>query len=223
MYSKSILIHPTTVCYCNRSLAYFKIQNFKKSLEDATKSIQLDKNSFKGYFRRAEAHVELGDYELAIDDFEQSILIRADNNTKRKLVECKRRQAEILKEEGNEVLKTGDVKRAIELYTKSIDFYPTSHCYGNRSLAHYKLQNYKDAVADATDSLQCDKNNSKGFLRRADAYMALKENEQALIDYKRALELNPNDSRTQKRINKLTKLTSTGKGMKLISYKWERL
>ena len=52
--------------------------------------------------------------------------------------------------------------------------------------------------------------------------MALKEYEQALNDYKRALDLNPNDSRTQKKIDKLTKVTGTGKWIELISYKWER-
>ena len=51
--------------------------------------------------------------------------------------------------------------------------------------------------------------------------MALKEHEQALMDYRHALHLNPNDSRTKKKIHKLIKVTGRGKGIQLINNKWE--
>ena len=165
----------------------------------------------------------LENYELAIADFEQSNCIQPSSNTNTKLNQCKQKQAEILKEEGNKVFKTGDIKKSIEIYTKSINLHPTSHCYGNRSLANYKLQNYEDSAADATDSLRCDKNYSKGFLRRADAYMALQKYEQAIMDYNYALALNPSDTATQKRIYELMKIMNTGKDTKLIFYERDKL
>ena len=161
----------------------------------------------------------LENYELAIADFEKSNCIQPSSNTNTKLNKCKQKLAEILKEEGNKVFKTGDIKKSIEIYTKSINLHPTSHCYGNRSLANYKLQNYEDSASDATDSLRCDKNYSKGFLRRADAYMALQKYEQAIMDYNYALALNPSDTATLKKIYKLQKAMNTGKEIKLISCK----
>ena len=216
LYSQSISMYPTSVCYGNRSFAHYKLQNFKSSLEDATKSVQLDRNYSKGYYRRAEAHMALQNYELAIADFEQSDRIQPNRSLIRKLNECKRKQSEIFKEKGNTILKAGDYEKSIHLYTKSINMYATSHCYGNRSLAHYKMQNFENAIDDATNALRCDENYCKGYLRRADAYVALQNYDYAIKDYKSFLTWNSNDSRIVEKISVLEKMISTGEKNKLV-------
>ena len=153
----------------------------------------------------------LQNYELAIADFEQSDRIQPNRSLVRKLNDCKRKQGEILKEEGNKVLKAGDYEKSIHLYTKSINLYPTSHCYGNRSLAHYKMQNFENAIDDASNALRSDENYSKGYLRRADAYVALQNYDYAIEDYKNFLTWNPNDTRIIEKISKLEKMITTGK------------
>ena len=65
----------------------------------------------------------LQNYELAIADFEQSDRIQPNRSLVRKLNDCKRKQGEILKEEGNKILKAGDYEKSIHLYTKSINMY----------------------------------------------------------------------------------------------------
>eukprot|EP01080_Neovahlkampfia_damariscottae_P009511 gene9511-1718_t len=45
--------------YSNRSLIFFKLQNFEKSLKDAETAINLSPNWFKGYFRKANSLIEL--------------------------------------------------------------------------------------------------------------------------------------------------------------------
>ena len=70
-YSKAIDVYPNeAVYYGNRSLMYLKTECFGYALNDATKSIELDKNYVKGYYRRAAAHMALGKFKLALRDFE---------------------------------------------------------------------------------------------------------------------------------------------------------
>ena len=138
LYSQSISVYPTAVCYGNRSFAYYKLQKFAESLDDAKKSIQLDKNYAKGYFRRAEAYMALQSYELAMADFEHSSRIQPNPKTTMKLNESKQKQAEALKEEGNNILKAGNVKKAIDFYTKSTGLLPIINFKSMRT--QYKTQ-----------------------------------------------------------------------------------
>ena len=214
LYTQSISVHPTSVCYGNRSFAYFKLHNYEASLEDATNSLQYDEQYYKGYFRRAEANMALENYELAISDFEKFHNIQPNSSILDRIMECKRKQAEVLKEEGNKVLKAGDIKMSIELYTKSIGLFPTSHCYGNRSYAFYKIQNFENSVADATESLRYDNSYSKGYLRRADAHAALKNNELAINDYISYLKEHPTEIQIFEKIQQLNRMIETGKKRK---------
>ena len=101
------------------------------------------------------------------------------------------KQAELLKKKGNEEFIKGNVSKSIELYTQSIHLYPTSMCYGNRSFAYYKLERFEEALQDATTSVQLDKHYPKGYFRRAEAQMALKNYDQAIKDYEHTNSLQP--------------------------------
>ena len=71
LYSKAIELNPTVaVYYGNRSIAYLKTECFGYALNDASKSIELDKMYVKGYYRRAGAHMSLGKFKLALRDYE---------------------------------------------------------------------------------------------------------------------------------------------------------
>ena len=105
--------------------------------------------------------------------------------------EAKEKQAELLKKKGNEEFRKGNISKSIELYTQSIDLYPTSICYGNRSFAYYKLEKFEKSLNDATTSVELDKRYPKGYFRRAEAQMALKNYDQAIKDYEHTNSLQP--------------------------------
>jgi tetratricopeptide (TPR) repeat protein len=50
-YSNAITLNQLPVYYCNRSYAYFLIENFQNSLNDAREAIKLDSKSLKGWYR----------------------------------------------------------------------------------------------------------------------------------------------------------------------------
>ena len=98
----------------------------------------------------------------------------------------KKKQAEFLKKKGNEEFRKGNISKSIELYTQSIDLYPTSICYGNRSFSYYKLEKFELSLEDATTSVELDKCYPKGYFRRAEAQIALRNYDQAIKDYEHA-------------------------------------
>ncbi|KAM7237639.1 hypothetical protein CapIbe_011883 [Capra ibex] len=84
-------------------------------------------------------------------------------------------RARALKEEGNELVKKGNHKQAIEKYSESLWFSNLeSATYSNRALCHLELKQYQEAVKDCTEALRLDGKNVKAFYRRAQAYKALK-------------------------------------------------
>ncbi|SCN43087.1 conserved Plasmodium protein, unknown function [Plasmodium ovale] len=63
-YTRSINYQPNcSLLYTNRSLAYFKIGAYDKSLEDALKAKDIDEDNLKSYYRICEAYNALNDEE----------------------------------------------------------------------------------------------------------------------------------------------------------------
>ncbi|KAI4840404.1 tetratricopeptide repeat protein [Plasmodium brasilianum] len=63
-YTRSINYSPeSSILYTNRSLAYFKIGRYDKSLEDALKARKLDEDNLKSYYRICEAYNALNDVD----------------------------------------------------------------------------------------------------------------------------------------------------------------
>ncbi|XP_042836251.1 mitochondrial import receptor subunit TOM34 isoform X1 [Panthera tigris] len=108
-------------------------------------------------------------------------------------------RARVLKEEGNELVKKGNHKKAIEKYSESLSFSDVeSATYSNRALCHLVLKQYKEAVKDCTEALRLDGRNVKAFYRRAQAYKALKDYKSSFEDISCLLQLEPGNGPAQK-------------------------
>jgi tetratricopeptide (TPR) repeat protein len=62
----------------NMALVFLKEKNYKKAIEKATYSINVEKSS-KAFFRRAQANILKGDFESAYLDFEESKKLDPDS------------------------------------------------------------------------------------------------------------------------------------------------
>lgn len=100
---------------------------------------------------------------------------------------------EELKSQANEHFKNGRYVEAMDFYSKAIDAEPlrkeTAPCFGNRSFAACKLEQYGQALGDSNQAIQLDPLYIKAYYRRAAAYMALNKHKMALEDFKRVAEL----------------------------------
>jgi serine/threonine-protein phosphatase 5 len=69
--------------------------------------------------------------------------------------------------------------------------------YRNRAWAHFKLNDFKSAIDDATRSIKLDPTFMKAYHTRGQAYFALKEYENAFKDFRIALDNEPNNKEIQ--------------------------
>ena len=68
-----------------------------------------------------------------------------------------------------------DFETAVELYSQAIDLEPSSDSYSSRAAVHLKMENWTEAVADATAAIKMQPSNSKAHLRKGVACFNLGE------------------------------------------------
>ncbi|CAG9793509.1 unnamed protein product [Diatraea saccharalis] len=105
-----------------------------------------------------------------------------------------RAEAERLKNEGNELMKTERHREALEKYTRAIELDPRNAVYFcNRAAAHFKLGENEAAVADCTAALTLQPDYGKAHGRLGLALTALERHREARQAYARAAQLEPDN------------------------------
>ncbi|KAJ7331979.1 hypothetical protein JRQ81_014159 [Phrynocephalus forsythii] len=116
-------------------------------------------------------------------------------------------QANALKLEGNEFVKKGNYKKAVEKYTDSLKLHKLeSTTYSNRALCYLNLKQYKEAIQDCSEALKIDPKNVKAFYRRAQAYKQLKDYRSSKADINSLLKIEPQNSAATKLLQELNTL-----------------
>ena len=92
VYTKAIELKPTSIYYRNRSVANLKLGRFDDALEDSTHSIQIDQKYSNGYRSRADVHMALQQYQLALQDYGRAREIDPNNpQLSGLIIKCKQR------------------------------------------------------------------------------------------------------------------------------------
>ena len=101
LYNKSLLWTETNQnvedfrisCYLNLSLAYLKMKEYNKSIEEATRVIQMQPKNVKALYRRGSAYLSFFMFEEAKLDFLEALNIEPNNknviNEYNNLLKCK--------------------------------------------------------------------------------------------------------------------------------------
>lgn len=127
-------------------------------------------------------------------------------------MERKKHLAETEKEKGNKFLKAGDYERAVEAYTKGMEFDSTNSILpANRALALIKQQKFGAAELDCTTSIVLDPLYVKAYLRRATARAGIGRTQDAISDYHRVLDLEPSNKQAKTELERLEKELSREK------------
>ena len=118
--------------------------------------------------------------------------------------ERKQQQAFYHKEKGNEFFKQGKWEEAVECYTKGLQHDSLNAViFANRAMALLKLQKYGAAVSDCDCSIELDDTYTKAYLRRATAHLKLGKKKEALADFKKVLEFEPENKLASSTAKKL--------------------
>ncbi|KAK3860103.1 hypothetical protein Pcinc_033820 [Petrolisthes cinctipes] len=75
--------------HLNLAMAYLKLKHSIEARDHANKSLEMDKKNIKAFFRRGQAYMNLGEYELAQSDFRACLNIEGNNKAaKQQLQQC---------------------------------------------------------------------------------------------------------------------------------------
>ena len=224
-YLSALEIDPRNeVVLANLAQIALKEGKWEKALEYCEQAIPLSminqKLRVKLMVRQAKAYRELGEWESARKSVEQARGIEPENQTLARLtqeiyVHLQREKYEGLKKEADESLRSGHPADALQLYKDLLvttrDSASRAALYTNICACHLMLGQYLDVVSVAERGLQLNPGTSvrlRLLSRRANAYSALGQVHSAIIDLRKALELDPENPALTQELSLLTQSRS---------------
>lgn len=170
-FSRAIQLEPTNAQYHNmRGFFLLTRKAHRRAVQDFSRAIELDAGYKQPRNNRGLALVSLGQYEAAIADFDQAIGL--DDG----YVDAYNNRGFAYFTQGKYVEAAADFERALELDGDYIN------AYNNHGLLCMKTQAYDRAVADFTNAITRDPQNSKYYVHRREAYLALDRKDEAEQD-----------------------------------------
>lgn len=103
-------------------------------------------------------------------------------------------EAERMKTEGNNLMRTEKFQEALDMYSKAIELdgsNPVFYC--NRAAAHSKMTSHHLAIEDCQRAIDMDPSYSKAYGRMGLAHSSLNKHKEAVDNFKKALELEPDN------------------------------
>ena len=102
-----------------------------------------------------------------------------------------------IKTKANEIFKQKKYEKAIEEYTKILEFDPNNKKFNslilaNRALCYQKLNKNVEALRDSNQSIKLNPFYARGYIKRGNVYMELKMFDDARADFQKAKDLDPN-------------------------------
>jgi len=86
--------------------------------------------------------------------------------------------------------------KAIENYTKAIEFDPdNAKYYSNRGASYHRIKKYENAIKDKSKAIELDPDNAKYYSNRGTSYNWQKEYKKAIEDHSKAIELEPDKAK----------------------------
>jgi len=186
----------TYLAWYGKALVYNRQYQYRDALEAIEKALATLPTREQGSEFHAEILHErgslywalsLGQYEKAIESYEQAIKIFPRNpnyyNSLSTLLVI--RQSFIRQD-------VRQYDRALEAINRAIEIAPRSGWYSNRGMLYGAWKKWDIALADYNKALALNPNNARAYINRADVYKERKEFDLALADYNRAIEIDAN-------------------------------
>jgi len=201
--------------YSDRGIAKWRMKQTKEAVDDFNRSIELSPENATLYNNRGNALMDLGHLEEAMKDFDRAIVLSpsygaAYNNrgnayaalhqynaafqSFRKAAEFLPQSAVPFNGRGRTHAELARYHAAVRDLTRAISLdQKYAAAYRNRAEANFAIANYDAAAVDATQALDLEPGVPQPnlLLLRARAYAAENKFKEAIADFDKALELNP--------------------------------
>lgn len=184
-----------------RRLVYSMLQFCSKELqsadlsEDAKESLEVACQCLQSAYALTleDKHLEVSH---PLEDIFKQATLNEPLHKKSPPSPAEKEEAEKLKNEGNNLMRTEKFEEALQMYSKAIELdgsNPVFYC--NRAAAHSKMNAHHLAIEDCQRAIDMDPNYSKAYGRMGLANSSLEKHKEAVDNFKKALELEPdNDS-----------------------------
>ena len=172
------LAHYYRLPYYYKALALYENGDYYKSINIFNDLLKFDPENIDYLYRRAECYFKLGNLEMALMDYNNSITIKANYLS--------------FIGRGDIMLKNGDFIRAIADYNEALRIQPNNFlALNNRGYAYYKSGNTFKALDDYNSSIKYNSNYSISYFYRGILFENKGDLAQALTDFRYASRLNP--------------------------------
>ena len=122
--------------YLNRGNAYFNTENYKKSIVDYTKYLEMMPNDYNGHYNRSQAYFMLKDFEGAKKDLREAVNLNRNDTRGYSAL-------------GDIELALENYEEAIKHYTRVVEIIPDDPLgYNNRGSVYFYLNQYEKAFRD---------------------------------------------------------------------------
>ncbi len=188
LYNEALALNENEVTYINNKAAvYYEMKDYEKCIEECDKAIEKSKGGYYDYAklgkalaRKANAKLQLQQYDEALELFRSSLLESNDPNVKDQLKKAEKMKkedeekkyinpeiAEQHRQAGNALFEQHKFPDAIKEYTEGLRRDPNSKAlYSNRCAAYLKLMEPGYALKDAEKCVQLDPSAPKSWARK---------------------------------------------------------
>jgi len=163
--------------------ALFKKGNAEEAIYHFNKAILYHPHNLitdvyvESYKERGDAYANLGQYQRAIEDYNQTIQLKPDND-------------QVYNNRGIAYYYLGQHQRAIEDYNQTIQLKPDNdQAYYNKGLAYIDLGQYRLAIDDFNKAISLNPIYTRAYIMRGDAHLSQGNKELYCRDIKKACEL----------------------------------
>jgi len=160
-------------------LTWMQCGYWKNTIELLNHTLKVTKGNYLMHINRGAAYDDLGQYNLAIEDYNEAMRLKPD-------------YAEAYYNRGCVYAKLGQYQRTIENCNQSIRLKPDYvDAYFNRGSAYAELGQYKNAIDDFDKTVILQPDYLPAYLNRGYAYAKLGQYQRALENYNEAIRLQP--------------------------------
>lgn len=187
--------------YFERGNAYGNAEALQKAIDDFSMCIKLRPTFISGYYNRARAYTEQGNFEKALADVNLLMRSLADApqiiNLRANTYKAMKRYDDAIK----------DYTRAIQIQlgAKKIDKKDLADTYNARGLCHLEKKDWANSKKDIDAAIILQPNGTNYYNTRGVFYLRQQNNEKAKEDFQQAIKLDPNNKTAKENLSQLGK------------------
>jgi len=229
LYTEATELDPTDmVFHLNIAAVQLQQKEYDASIATCEKAAEVGMENrvdfkvlAKAYARAGKAYHQKGELDNSVRYYEKALSnhrfkdyltamqkVKAEIKEAARLAKINPEEAAAAKARGNAFVKEAKFPDAIKQYTDALDFTDagdtkaTSRLYSNRAMCYTKLMELPHALKDSETVIKLDSAWVKGYLRKANCLVMMKQVEKAIEVYNEALKVDPANAEAKAGISK---------------------